>query len=75
MIRFSLPVNLPSPAPLRGFATIALSAYQSAQGPVLRTYRDGRVVIDTGRGHMTGRPLGAAQSTSAIWSPLFVGMI
>ncbi|MBD9526912.1 hypothetical protein [Paracoccus sp. PAR01] len=72
MIRFSLPTILPEAPP--AFATIALSKYQSAQGPVLRTYRDGRVVIDTGRGALTGRPLGAGRAVSPIWSPLFLGM-
>jgi len=47
--------------PSRGYATIALSPYRSAQGPVLREYRDGRVMIDTGCGPLTGRPLGQMQ--------------
>ena len=38
------------PTPIRNYATIALSAYRSVQGPVLREYHDGRVVIDTGHG-------------------------
>lgn len=62
-------------APLRDFATIALSAHQSAQGPVLHRYRDGRVVIDTGQGRLTGRPLGLGPVKAPIWSPLFAGMI
>ena len=44
-------------SPPLDYATIALSAYRSAQGPVLREYMDGRVVIDTGTGHMVGQPL------------------
>ncbi|WP_312527057.1 hypothetical protein [Paracoccus sp. (in: a-proteobacteria)] len=38
------------------YATIALSRHQSVQGPILRQLRDGRVVIDSGRGEVTGRP-------------------
>ncbi|SMO60864.1 hypothetical protein [Paracoccus laeviglucosivorans] len=73
MIRFPFLVASQEPAPSR-YATIALSRYQSAQGPVLRTLRDGRVVIDTGRGAMTGRPLGSAREPFPIWAPIFVGM-
>ncbi len=58
------------PKPNRGFATIALSAHQSAQGPVLREYRDGRVVIDTGRGQLTGLPLNRAPR-APVWMPIF----
>ncbi|MDF3855795.1 hypothetical protein ACDP63_15945 [Paracoccus sp. P2] len=56
--------------PNRGYATIALSPYQSAQGPVLREYRDGRVVIDTGRGELTGLALNRTPSMPA-WMPIF----
>ncbi len=38
------------------YATIALSRHQSVQGPILRRLRDGRVVIDSGSGEVTGRP-------------------
>ena len=41
-----------------GFATIELGAHQSAPGPVLRRFRDGRVTIDTGDRKITGHPLG-----------------
>ena len=56
--------------PNRGYATIALSPYQSAQGPVLREYRDGRVVIDTGRGELTGLALNRTPSMPALM-PIF----
>ncbi|MFO1138773.1 MAG: hypothetical protein U1E41_06845 [Paracoccus sp. (in: a-proteobacteria)] len=59
----------PSTRP-RGYATIALSDYRSAQGPVLREYLDGRVVIDTGNGQVTGRPLNTAPRAH-VWMPLF----
>ncbi len=52
------------------YATITLSDYRSAQGPVLREYMDGRVVIDTGTGRMIGRPLNAAPRNH-VWMPLF----
>lgn len=75
MIRFAFAPSAQTVAPLQAYATIALSSHQSAQGPVLRSYRDGRVVIDTGRGHLTGRPLGGGAVAAPIWSPLFAGMI
>ena len=52
-----------------GYATIALSAYRSVQGPVLREYRDGRVMIDTGLGPMTGRPLNRPPRAPG-WMPI-----
>ena len=60
--------------PTREYATIALSAYRSAQGPVLREYMDGRVVIETGNGHMIGQPLNAP-ARPPIRTPLFAGLI
>ena len=39
-------------------------------GPVLREYLDGRVVIDTGNGQVTGRPLNTAPRAH-VWMPLF----
>lgn len=75
MIRFALAATTPDAAPLHDFATIALSSHQSAQGPVLRRFRDGRVMIDTGQGYLTGRPLGLGAVKAPIWSPLFAGMI
>lgn len=66
------------PASSEGFATIALSRHQSAQGPVLRRFRDGRVEIDSGRGVITGYPTGteraARQKSPTIWLPLFGGL-
>ena len=58
------------PVAQRQYAPIALSPYRSAQGPVLREYLDGRVVIDTGDRKLTGRPLHAAPS-APIWIPIF----
>ncbi|GEK67010.1 MULTISPECIES: hypothetical protein [Paracoccus] len=52
------------------YATIALSPYQSAQGPVLREYHDGRVVIDTGRGQLAGHALNRSPGMP-VWMPLF----
>lgn len=75
MIRFNLAAARRAVVPLQGYATIALSAHQSVQGPVLRRYHDGRVVIDTGRGHLTGRPLGVGPVDAPVWSPLFAGML
>lgn len=63
-----------------GYATIMLSGHQSAQGPVVRELRDGRVEIDTGNGKLTGRPLNRDTATAprnraaAIWMPLFAGL-
>lgn len=71
---FSPRAAAPAIAPLHGFATIALSSHQSAQGPVLHRYRNGRVVIDTGREHLTGRPLGLVPPKAPVWAPLFAGM-
>ncbi|MFT4013408.1 MAG: hypothetical protein QM682_08385 [Paracoccus sp. (in: a-proteobacteria)] len=75
MIRFALPSAAPEIAPPRAYATIAVSAHQSAQGPVLREYRDGRVVIDTGQGRLTGLPMGVRPVSEPIWSPLFAGLV
>ncbi|WJS83731.1 hypothetical protein [Paracoccus sp. TOH] len=55
--------------PARPYATIALSAYQSVQGPVLRQYRDGRVMIDTGNGPLTGLPLNRPTRAPG-WMPI-----
>lgn len=60
------------PRPPQGYATIALSAHQSAQGPVLREYGDGRVLIDTGSGRLTGLPLNRRHEART-WLPLFGG--
>ncbi|WP_199258615.1 hypothetical protein [Paracoccus binzhouensis] len=57
------------PTPVRNYATIALSAYQSVQGPVLREYRDGRVMIDTGSGPLTGLPLNRPPRAPS-WMPI-----
>ncbi|MCV2447527.1 MULTISPECIES: hypothetical protein [Paracoccus] len=57
------------PTPIRSYATIALSAYRSVQGPVLREYRDGRVMIDTGHGPMTGQPLNRPPRAPS-WMPI-----
>ncbi len=69
------------PTAIRGYATITLSRHQSAQGPILRHLRDGRVVIDSGFGEMTGHPINAAAQTrnlrgraASIWMPLFAGL-
>lgn len=74
MIRFALAAQ-PEPTAVTPYATILLSTHQSAQGPVVRRYRDGRVVIDTGSGRLTGLPLGHEPVVAPIWSPLFAGMI
>lgn len=57
-----------------GYATIALSRHQSAQGPVLRKLHDGRVEIDTGNGRLTGLPLNEPARAPRIWLPLFAGL-
>lgn len=68
MIRAIFPTTT-FPAPTHSYATIALTSHQSAQGPVLREYRDGRVVIDTGHGKMTGVPLNRPPPVP-LWMPL-----
>ncbi len=60
-----LPELFQSPPPAArqrdlGFATIELSGQRSAQGPVLRRYRDGRVTIEAGEREITGHPIGGA---------------
>lgn len=74
---FSHP-EMPAPTPVKRYATITLSAYQSWQGPVLKEWRDGRVTIDTGWGELTGHPLtpepAARKRGSRIWLPLFAGL-
>ncbi|MDS9467511.1 hypothetical protein RGQ15_07975 [Paracoccus sp. MBLB3053] len=73
MICFNMP-SLPTHAVnATSYATIALSPYQSAQGPVLQTFADGKVMIDTGREILTGRPLTRDRGNARIWSPLFAG--
>ena len=60
----------------RDYATIALSRHQSAQGPILREFGDGRVVIDSGFGEITGRPMKdrASYVSPNLWMPLFGGI-
>lgn len=57
------------------YATIALSRHQSAQGPVLREFGDGRIVIDSGFGEITGRRMNteAERAIPSLWMPLFTG--
>ena len=43
-----------------GFATIQMTGRRTAQGPVTRRYRDGRVTIDAGGLDITGHPIGGA---------------
>jgi hypothetical protein len=75
MIRFALATQ-PAPATaIQRYATIMLSTHRSAQGPVVRRYRDGRVVIDTGTQRLSGMPLGHQPVEAPIWSPLFAGLI
>ena len=64
-----------------GYATITLSRHRSAQGPILRHLRDGRVVIDAGQGEVTGRPVNPITlpakgrlRAAASWMPLFGGL-
>lgn len=40
------------------FATIQTGPHSSAQGPRLAQHPDGRVTISTGRGTLTGFPIG-----------------
>lgn len=75
MIRLRFPLVRPMPVNSPGYATIALSDHQSAQGPVLRRYGDGRVVIDTGRGKLTGMPLGAARTDHPFSAGFFGGLM
>lgn len=68
-----------APAQPAGYATIALSRHQSAQGPILRQFRDGRVQIDSGNGILTGHPLTTGETRPTVraavnWLPLFAGM-
>ncbi|TXB71351.1 hypothetical protein FQV27_04240 [Paracoccus aurantiacus] len=43
-----------------GWATVRVAGQTSAQGPVLRRFRDGRVTIDTGDRQITGHPIGGS---------------
>ncbi len=66
------PVDV-TPARNLGFATIEISSRQSAQGPVLRRYRDGRVTIDAGGEHqITGHPIGGT-APQGWWASLTRG--
>lgn len=55
---------LPEPVaePERGappdWATVGIGAFGSAQGPVLKRFRDGRVTIDAAGRRVTGLPVG-----------------
>ena len=60
-----------APVAQLGHATIAVSDYRSAQGPILRQYLDGRVMIETGHGRLTGRPLTALPRPVPIRMPIF----
>ncbi|AGT08157.1 hypothetical protein [Paracoccus aminophilus] len=64
-----------APEQERDFATIALSRHQSAQGPVLQRFRDGRVEIDSGNGPVVGYPATtpATPKPRFVWLPLFGG--
>lgn len=65
--------HLPVPFPVEaidperldlGFATVGIAGRNSAQGPVLRRFRDGRVTIDAGGFEVTGRPVGTTARRS-----------
>ena len=69
------------PTAIRGYATITMSRHQTAQGPILRHLRDGRVVIDSGCGEITGHPINTGAGArklrdraAAMWLPLFAGL-
>ncbi|TKW68162.1 MAG: hypothetical protein DI616_03400 [Paracoccus denitrificans] len=52
---------LPEPdAPTRdlGWAAVLVGTSGTAQGPVLRRFRDGRVTVDAAGRHVTGTPVG-----------------
>lgn len=73
-----LPELFRSPPPIAkarnlGFATIALSGQQSAQGPVLHRYRDGRVTIDAGDREITGHPIGGT-APKGWWASLVTSL-
>lgn len=80
MIHAAISAFAANPAATLGYATIALSGHQSAQGPVVRQLRDGRVEIDAGNGRLlAGVPLHAREPNrrgriSGLWVPLFAGL-
>ena len=54
---------LPEPQSERrdlGWASVRVGASGTAQGPVLRRYRDGRVTVDAAGREVTGRPVGGS---------------
>lgn len=65
-----LRASQPSPQRDLGFATIAVSSRLSAQGPVLRRFRDGRVTINSGNGPVTGHPIGGT-APKGWWGRMF----
>lgn len=46
--------------PTLGWATIGIGASGSAQGPVLKRFRDGRVTIEAAGRRITGLPVGGS---------------
>ena len=46
--------------PTLGWATVAIGAAGSAQGPVLKRFRDGRVTIEAAGRKITGLPVGGS---------------
>ncbi|MFV0301169.1 MAG: hypothetical protein ACK5IP_09880 [Paracoccus sp. (in: a-proteobacteria)] len=64
-------IALRRPTAPYGYATIAMSDYRSAQGPILRQFLDGRVMIDTGDSRLTGWPLSADPVLMPVRMPVF----
>lgn len=56
---FALPEPIAKPRDL-GWASVRIGAGGTAQGPVTRRYRDGRVTVDAAGREITGHPVGGA---------------
>lgn len=56
---FAVPQQVAEKSDL-GWATVRIGTAGTAQGPVLRRFRDGRVTIDAAGRHVTGQPAGGS---------------
>lgn len=50
-----------------GWASVRVGSSGTAQGPVLRRFRDGRVTVDAAGRQITGQPVGGAARRGWWW--------
>ncbi|MFD1882650.1 hypothetical protein ACFSCT_13080 [Paracoccus pacificus] len=60
------PAPTPAEAAVQEYATILTGGHSSAQGPVVRRMRDGRITIRLGETLLTGKPVNAGPQPSML---------